>query len=103
MAELVVGRFHIGVRADRLDQDPRFVRNLYEESYRRWRLLGPVLDVNMDPPRVKAKPLQLPHGHLCRIKLREDLVYRTEDSSPEVVEIVVVFGGSPLDLHREIL
>src|SRR5437870_8035185 len=103
MAEFMIGCFHVRIGTDRFHKDPSVVRNLDEECDRRRRLLRSILNINMNLLRVEAKPLQLSNGHFRRVELCKDLVQRSEYSSSEIVEVVVVLGRCPLYLTRIIL
>src|SRR5690349_1643725 len=100
MPELVIGRFHVCVRADGLDENPCIIRDLDEECNGGWRLLRSILDVNVNLCRVESEAFELSYRHLGRIVRGKDLVKGPEDSSTEVVEVVVVLRGRFLDFHR---
>src|SRR6267143_617968 len=103
MAEFVIGRFHIRVWTDRLDKDPSVVGNLDEECDRGRSFLRAIFNINMNLLRIEAQTLQLSNWHFRWIELCKNLVQRSENSSPEVVKVVVVFGRCFLDLVRIIL
>src|SRR6266571_3134246 len=103
MAEFMIGCFHVRIGTDRFHKDPSVVRNLDEECDRLRSLLRSILNIDMNLFRVEAKPLQLSDGHFCRIEFRKDLVQRSENSSSEIVEVVVVLRRCLLYLARIIL
>src|SRR5438876_4194310 len=103
MAEFVIRRLHVRVRTDRFYKDSSVVRNLDEECDRGRGLLRSILNINMNLLCIETQTLQLSDGHFCGIEFRKNLVQRSENSSSEIVEVIVVLGRCLLDLKRIIL